>query len=88
MGMAYKKPKAFEARRVAIARRIKSRQDDLGIKSQDIAKKLYIHRDTWGNWSSGRLSVPADMMPEIARLLDTSVDFFYGIPQQHVRRAA
>lgn len=52
------------------------------ITQGDIAKSLGISRDRISNWEQGRTTLPADILPEIAKVLDVTPDEFLGYKPQ------
>lgn len=60
------------------AERFKQRRLDLGFNQINISEKLQIQRSTITHYEQGRIMPTAEKLPEIANLLNTSVDYLLG----------
>lgn len=60
------------------ADRFKSRRLQLGLNQREISEKLNIQRSTITNYENGNITPTAEKLPEIANILNTSVDYLLG----------
>lgn len=60
------------------AERFKSRRLQLGLNQREISEKLNIQRSTITNYEKGNITPTADKLPEIANMLNVSVDYLLG----------
>ena len=60
------------------ADRFKSRRLEIGLNQREISEKLNIQRSTITNYEKGNITPTADKLPEIANLLNVSVDYLLG----------
>ena len=60
------------------ADRFKSRRLQLGLNQREISEKLNIQRSTITNYEKGNITPTAEKLPEIADILNTSVDYLLG----------
>ena len=60
------------------ADRFKSRRLQLGLNQREISEKLNIQRSTITNYENGNITPTAEKLPEIAHILNTSVDYLLG----------
>lgn len=60
------------------ADRFKSRRLQLGLNQREISEKLNIQRSTITNYEKGNITPTADKLPEIANMLNVSVDYLLG----------
>lgn len=60
------------------ADRFKSRRLQLGLNQREISEKLNIQRSTITNYENGNITPTAEKLPEIASILNTSVDYLLG----------
>lgn len=57
--------------------RIKKLRESLKLTQEDLAKKLHIGRTTVSMWESGDAMPRADKLPELARVLNCSIEDLY-----------
>lgn len=60
------------------ADRFKSRRLELGLNQRELSEKLNIQRTTITNYENGNITPTAEKLPEIANILNTSVDYLLG----------
>ncbi len=60
------------------ADRFKSRRLQLGLNQRELSEKLNIQRSTITNYENGNITPTAEKLPEIANILNTSVDYLLG----------
>lgn len=60
------------------ADRFKSRRLQLGLNQRELSEKLNIQRTTITNYENGNITPTAEKLPEIANILNTSVDYLLG----------
>lgn len=60
------------------ADRFKSRRLQLGLNQREMSEKLNIQRSTITNYENGNITPTAEKLPEIANILNTSVDYLLG----------
>lgn len=60
------------------ADRFKSRRLQLGLNQREISEKLNIQRSTITNYENGNITPTAEKLPEIANILNTSIDYLLG----------
>lgn len=60
------------------ADRFKSRRLQLGLNQRELSEKLNIQRSTITNYEKGNITPTAEKLPEIADILNTSVDYLLG----------
>ncbi len=70
----------FRQRRKQIARRIRIRRQELQISMTDAAAIIGVHRITWYNWEREEASIAAELIPQVAKILQTSVSDLMGAP--------
>lgn len=64
--------------------RIKELRESLKLTQEDLAKKLHIGRTTVSMWENGEAMPRADKLPEIAKVLNCSIEDLYD----HEREAS
>lgn len=57
--------------------RIKKLRESLKLTQEDLAKKLHIGRTTVSMWESGDAMPRADKLPELAKVLNCSIEDLY-----------
>ena len=57
--------------------RIKKLRESLKLTQEDLAKKLHIGRTTVSMWESGDAMPRADQLPELAKVLNCSIEDLY-----------
>lgn len=60
------------------AERFKSRRIQLGLSQRELSEKLDIKRTTITNYEKGNIMPVAEKLPEIANVLNVSVDYLLG----------
>lgn len=56
---------------------IKQFREKCGIRQEDIATKLNVDRSTIAKWETGEAMPRSDKLPELAKILDCSIDDLY-----------
>ncbi|MDU5100742.1 MAG: helix-turn-helix transcriptional regulator, partial [Peptoniphilus grossensis] len=51
---------------------------ELGLNQRELSEKLNIQRTTITNYENGNITPTAEKLPEIANILNTSVDYLLG----------
>ncbi len=54
--------------------RIKNRRKELGITQEDLAKELYVSRQTLSSWENGRTLPDIDSLVLLSEALDVNID--------------
>ena len=62
-----------------IAERISKRRKELGLTQKDLAEKLNVSDKTLSRWETGKQIPDALTIPEIAKMLDISINELYGV---------
>lgn len=55
--------------------RLKELREDLGLKQEDIAKKLNIGRSTYANYESGAAEPNISILKDLANIYNVSIDY-------------
>lgn len=71
-------------RRAQIGSSIEIARTEAGLSRETCARRVGVSYHTWWRWEQGRGSVPAELLPEVAKLLATSVEALISVR----RRAA
>jgi len=58
-------------------RAIKAIAKQKGVSQEEIAEACYAHRSTVSKWCNGKTTIPADVLPTIAKVLDCKIMDFY-----------
>ncbi|PSW53045.1 XRE family transcriptional regulator [Photobacterium leiognathi] len=61
-----------------VSARIKAARKGLGIRAEDAAKAAEVGLSRWLNWESGLRLPKPDMMPNVAKVLNTTPSYLYG----------
>lgn len=56
---------------------IKNLREQKGLRQEDIAQRLAIDRSTIAKWETGEAMPRSDKLPELAKILDCSIDDLY-----------
>jgi hypothetical protein len=79
MGMPIEKPPAIERRRVAIGRRVAdARRRIADGRVTAVAARVHVSSWTWRRWEAGLISIPAELLPEVAEVLGVSAADLLG----------
>lgn len=62
-----------------LASKIRDRRKSLGMTQADFAEKIDIPNRTFQNYETGRNSIPANILPQIAKALECSVADLYVV---------
>lgn len=55
--------------------RIRDLREDRDIKQTEIAKLLNVHQTTYSDYELGRLNLPIEALPILAKFYKTSIDY-------------
>lgn len=66
--------------RIALARK------ELRLTQQQLAGQLGIAQQTMAHYEGGRLKVSASLLPQLARILNLSLDELLGLPARHTQK--
>ena len=72
------KPSANAVMANEMGRRMRDLRDSRGWTQKSIADKLGKKITTYSGWENGRRLPPTEMVPEIARALECTIDYLYG----------
>lgn len=64
--------------KMTFAERFKSRRLQLGLNQRELSEKLNIQRTTITNYEKGYIMPTGEKLPEIANVLNVSVDYLLG----------
>ena len=62
----------------AIGARIRARREAMGLSQAELARRVYVSRQTVGNWEAGRTLADVQSLVLLARVFDTTVDALVG----------
>ena len=71
-----------------IAVKISQRRKELGLTQKDLAEKLNISDKTLSRWETGKQIPDSLIIPEIAKVLDISINEIYGVDYEGIKTAA
>lgn len=57
-------------RRASIGKLIAYHRLGKRLSQEQAASKLGVHRITWTRWEAGKTSIPSELLPEVARIVD------------------
>lgn len=66
-----------------IAKRLRTRREELGIKVKDIAQHVGVAESTYRDWENGR-SIQGEPYQELAEILDISLGKLLGVDERDV----
>ena len=61
-----------------VGARIREHREAAGFSQAEVARRIYVSRQTVGNWESGRTLADVQSLVLLARLFDTTVDALIG----------
>lgn len=64
---------------VMVNERLRALREDRDWTQQHLADLLFINRSTYSAYENGRNAIPTDILADIARIYDTSVDYLLGL---------
>ncbi len=59
--------------------RLKEIREDSDIKQKEIADYLHIKQNTYSQYENGQRQIPIDMLIQLAKFYNTSVDYLLGL---------
>jgi transcriptional regulator with XRE-family HTH domain len=61
-------------RRASIGRLVAHHRKGKRLSAEQAASKLGVHRTTWVRWEAGKTSIPSELLPEVARIVDACAE--------------
>lgn len=71
--MAFSKPGRVLRTRSVIGSAIERHRTEGGLRIEGCAQRCHVSYHTWSRWEAGTHSVPAELLPRIAEILEVSV---------------
>jgi transcriptional regulator with XRE-family HTH domain len=65
-------------RRAAIGRKLEQARKSRGLTLSATAERLDVTRQAYTRWERGRASIPAELVPDVAEVVGTSVSEVFG----------
>ena len=62
--------------------RLKDLREDNDYTQKQIAEILKIHQTTYSDYEIGNLNIPVDVLIELAKLYNTSIDYIVGLTDE------
>ena len=62
-----------------IGKRITAARENKGYSQKRLAEELHVNQTRLSNWEVGEVPAPVEFIPDLARILDVSVDYLLGI---------
>ena len=56
---------------------IREKREQKGLRQEDVAQALEVDRSTVAKWETGEAMPRSDKLPELAKILDCSIDDLY-----------
>lgn len=63
-------------------KRLRDLREDSDLRQKDVADALNIPAHTYGNYELGIRNVPMEILVDLARFYDTSVDYLIGLTDE------
>ena len=60
-------------------RRIKDLREDADLSQRQMAEKLNCSQQTYSNYETGARTIPPEILVQLARIHNTSVDYLLGL---------
>ena len=60
---------------ITLKTRIRDLREDRDIKQTEIAKLLNVHQTTYSDYELGKLNLPIEALPILAKFYKTSIDY-------------
>ena len=65
--------------------RLKEIREDSDIKQKEIAEYLHIKQNTYSQYENGQRQIPLDMLVQLSKFYNTSVDYLLGLTKTKER---
>ena len=62
--------------------RVRDLREDNNYTQKQIAEILKIHQTTYSDYEIGNLNIPVDVLIELAKLYNTSIDYIVGLTDE------
>ncbi|MBO7179604.1 MAG: helix-turn-helix transcriptional regulator [Clostridia bacterium] len=63
-------------------KRVRDLREDNDYTQKQIAEILKIHQTTYSDYELGNLNIPIDVLIELAKLYNTSIDYIVGLTDE------
>ncbi|MBQ6936342.1 MAG: helix-turn-helix transcriptional regulator [Clostridia bacterium] len=63
-------------------KRVRDLREDNDYTQKQIAEILKIHQTTYSDYEIGNLNIPVDVLIELAKLYNTSIDYIVGLTDE------
>ena len=63
-------------------KRLRDLREDNDYTQKQIAEILKIHQTTYSDYEIGNLNIPVDVLIELAKLYNTSIDYIVGLTDE------
>ncbi|MBE6815390.1 MAG: helix-turn-helix transcriptional regulator [Ruminococcaceae bacterium] len=63
-------------------KRVRDLREDNDYTQKQIAEILKIHQTTYSDYELGNLNIPVDVLIELAKLYNTSIDYIVGLTDE------
>ena len=59
--------------------RLRDLREDMDLTQDELVKKLGMHKTTYTNYEQGKREPPFELIVELAKLYDVSIDYIAGL---------
>jgi transcriptional regulator with XRE-family HTH domain len=63
-------------------KRVRDLREDRDMTQKQMAEYLQIHQTTYSDYELGNLNIPVDVLIELAKLYNTSIDYIVGLTDE------
>ncbi len=63
-------------------KRVRDLREDNDYTQKQISEYLKIHQTTYSDYELGNLNIPVDVLIELAKLYNTSIDYIVGLTDE------
>ena len=67
---------------IILFKRVRDLREDNDYTQKQIAGILKIHQTTYSDYEIGNLNIPVDVLIELAKLYNTSIDYIVGLTDE------
>ena len=67
---------------IMLFKRVRDLREDNDYTQKQIAEILKIHQTTYSDYEIGNLNIPVDVLIELAKLYNTSIDYIVGLTDE------
>ena len=67
---------------IMLFKRVRDLREDNAYTQKQIAEILKIHQTTYSDYEIGNLNIPVDVLIELAKLYNTSIDYIVGLTDE------